>query len=71
MMNLAATLKEKIITDMCLTWRHDFFLRVSETEKETHPLSSGITHREADFLYNRMKQLYENCIEPYITTDKE
>jgi len=57
--------KERVIIDMCYTRRHDFGLRITEQDKEAF-LTSGMTEEEALALYNDMKQLYENCIEPYM-----
>ena len=57
------TTKEQIITNMCYTMRHDYGLRVSKSDS----IASGITDCEAVFLYNQMKQVFENCIEPYVT----
>jgi hypothetical protein len=55
--------KEEIITDMCYTYRHDYGL-------DKDPLSpswcAGMTPEERKGLYNTMKQIYENNIEPLI-----
>jgi len=58
--------KEQIIHDMCYTMRHDYGLRISTEDRETRVFISGMTDDEAKFLYNQMKQLFENSIEPYI-----
>ena len=60
------TSKEDIITAMCYTWRHDYGLRISEDERKDQIFLSGMTDSEARALYNQMKQIYHNCIEPYM-----
>lgn len=57
---------EDIINSMCYTWRHDYGLRISDEDGEKWPVISGMTDSEAKSLYNSMKQIYENCIEPYM-----
>lgn len=58
--------KEQIILDMCYTWRHDYGLDKMEHDSAGGYVSVGLTNEERKILYNSMKQLYENCIEPYI-----
>jgi hypothetical protein len=53
--------KEQIIMDMCYTYRHDYGL-----EKINGIISSGISLEERKCIYDKMKQLFENCIEPYM-----
>lgn len=43
--------KEDIIRDMCITYRHDYGLLPEE---------------ERSFVFRRMSQLYDNCIEPHM-----
>lgn len=54
--------KNQIINDMCLTWRHDYGLRLPEGD----PFSSGMTDKERQALYRDMAQLFEHHIEPIL-----
>jgi hypothetical protein len=48
--------RERIISDMCVTWRHDFgLLEVNERE----------------YLWNQMAQIYDNVIAPRVTSREE
>ena len=58
--------KEQIILDMCYTWRHDYGLDKDEHDSGGGFVSCGLTDDERKILYAQMKQLYENCIEPYM-----
>ena len=58
--------KEQIILDMCYTWRHDYGLDKDEHDSGGGLISSGLTDSERKILYAQMKQIYENCIEPYM-----
>jgi len=51
--------KDKIIFDMCMTYRHDFGLNKDPEQ----PLSAGMTADERDFLVRSMTQIFENDIE--------
>jgi len=53
--------KEQIIMDMCYTYRHDYGL-----EKIDGIISSGTSQEERKYIYGIMKQMFENCIEPYM-----
>ena len=55
--------KEEIITDMCMTYRHDYGLRKSDGEPNW---TSGMTEQDAKMLYKVMEQIYNNNIEPII-----
>jgi hypothetical protein len=55
--------KEKIIHDMCLTYRHDFGLR---KESGDPTWTAGMTEQDAKMLYKVMEQIYNNNIEPII-----
>ena len=60
--------KEEIITDMCYTYRHDYGL-----DKDPNDPSwvAGMTFDERKGLYNTMKQIYENNIEPMVNQYKD
>jgi hypothetical protein len=57
--------REQIITDMCLTFRHDYGLVISEDDK-MYTLMSGMTEREREALYRDMAQIFDNDIAPYM-----
>ena len=51
--------REEIITDMCLTFRHDFGLVISEDER-MYSLNSGMTELERQGLFSTMSQVFEH-----------
>lgn len=55
--------KEEIITDMCYTYRHDYGL---DKDPSDPPWTAGMTPDDRKGLYNTMKQIYENNIEPLL-----
>lgn len=55
--------KDKIIHDMCMTYRHDYGLRKKDDEPNW---TSGMTEQDAKMLYKTMEQIYNNNIEPII-----
>jgi len=59
--------REAIINNMCLTYRHDFGLRISEDDK-IYSLSSGMTETEANALWRNMAQIFDNDIAPLLQT---
>jgi len=59
--------RERIINNMCLTYRHDFGLRISEDER-LYFLSSGMTEAEANALWRDMSQIFDNDIAPLLET---
>ena len=61
--------REQIINDMCMTFRHDYGLRISEDDR-MYSLMSGMTEREAQALYNDMAQIFDNDISPYMDFKK-
>lgn len=63
--------KEQIIHDMCMSYRHDYGLRIEPEDAERWPVSSGMTHAEARHLYEQMRQIFENSIEPYVILKDE
>ena len=57
--------REQVINNMCLTYRHDFGLEISEDDR-MYTLTSGMTKREREALYNTMAQIFDNDIAPYM-----
>lgn len=57
--------REEIINNMCMTFRHDYGLRISEDDR-MYSLNSGMTEREAQALYNDMAQIFDNDIAPLL-----
>lgn len=60
--------REQIITSMCYTFRHDYGLRKPEQTLSDfiNNISSGMTDREAQALWNQMAQIFDNDIKPYM-----
>jgi hypothetical protein len=52
--------REKIITSMCYTWRHDYGLDRPRGEF----IGSGMSQTERESLWNQMAQVYDNNIAP-------
>lgn len=63
MLSLSAT-RDRIITDMCYTWNHEYGL-VKDPESSS-VLDGGLTPQEREGLRRNMTQLFDNCIAPYI-----
>ncbi len=59
--------EQDIIHAMCLTWRHDYGLHLAPEEAALGGLLSGMSDHDRQALYNQMKQVFENCIKPYVT----
>ena len=57
--------REQVINNMCMTYRHDFRLEISEDDR-MYTLTSGMTKREREALYNTMAQIFDNDIAPYM-----
>ena len=55
--------RAEIITNMCYGWRQDFGL--DKTEGEVL-LSSGTTIEEREHLWNKMAQIFDDEIAPYM-----
>jgi hypothetical protein len=55
--------KNEIINNMCMTFRHDYGIEISEEDK-MYTLSSGMTRREREALFRDMKQVFDNDILP-------
>lgn len=73
-MSFDVKLKEKIIHDMCCTFRHDYDLPLVLEMVNDGYLSgssawervvSGIHPEQKQVIYNQMKQIFENCFEKY------
>ena len=61
--------REQIINDMCLTFRHDYGLVISDDDR-MYTLNSGMTEREREALYRDMSQIFDNDIAPYMDFKK-
>ena len=61
--------REQIINNMCMTFRHDYGLRISEDDR-MYTLMSGMTESEAKALYDNMAQIFDNDIAPYMEFKK-
>ena len=57
--------REQIITDMCYTYRHDYGLTRCDTMFIGLP-SSGMTNLERESLWQKMAQIFDNNIMPYM-----
>jgi hypothetical protein len=57
--------REEIINNMCMTFRHDYGLEISEDDR-MYTLMSGMTKREREELYNTMAQIFDNDIAPLV-----
>ena len=53
--------REEIITDMCMSYRHDYGLN---RNPEDPPWVAGMTPEERKGLWNTMAQIYDNNIAP-------
>jgi len=60
--------KHEIITDMCMTYRHDYGLRKTKSDP---PWTAGMTEEDAKMLYKTMEQIYTNDIEPILAHYKD
>lgn len=57
--------REQIIHNMCMTFRHDYGLEISEDDR-MYTLNSGMTKLEQQTLYSSMSQIFDNDIAPYM-----
>lgn len=55
--------KQKIIYDMCMTYRHDYGLRKEHGDPSW---TAGMTEQDSIMLYKTMEQIYDNNIEPLL-----
>jgi hypothetical protein len=62
--------REQIITNMCLTFRHDYGLEISEDDR-MYTLMSGMTRSEREALYRDMAQIFDNDIAPHMEFRRE
>ena len=62
--------REQIISNMCLTYRHDFGLTISSDDK-MYTLNSGVTETERKAIWNTMAQIFDNDISPYMEFKNE
>jgi hypothetical protein len=60
------TSREKIITSMCYTWRHDYGLPRQEHDGPGGLVTAGLTDAERQLLWKQMAQLFDNDIAPYM-----
>lgn len=58
--------REQIINNMCMTFRHDYGLVISEFDKIEMPLMSGMTETERKSLWDHMAQIFDNDIAPHM-----
>jgi hypothetical protein len=62
--------REQIIHNMCMTYRHDYELTISEDDR-MYTLMSGMTKHEQEALYRDMSQIFDNDIAPYMEFKNE
>ena len=60
--------RDKIITNMCYTWRHDFGITREEHDCpfDFSGVSTGMTVREKEKLWHQMAQVFDNDIAPIL-----
>lgn len=63
--------REKIITQMCYTYRHDYGLRRGGAQPGSKWYQGGISDEEAEQIWNQMAQIFDNCIAPHMTFKEE
>jgi hypothetical protein len=61
--------REQIINNMCMTFRHDYELVISEDDR-MYTLNSGMTVRERKELFNSMAQIFDHTIAPLLEDGK-
>ena len=57
--------RENIINSMCLTFRHDYNLVITEDDR-MYSLASGMTEREREALFNIMEQIFNRNISRFL-----
>lgn len=62
--------REQIIHNMCMTYRHDYGLTISEDDK-MYTLNSGVTESQRKFIWQKMAQIFDNDIAPYMKFNEE
>jgi hypothetical protein len=55
--------REEIITNMCMTYRHDYGLHKDDNDP---PWTCGMTKSEREGLWLTMAQIFDNNIEPCV-----
>ena len=55
---------------MCMTYRHDYGLTISEDDK-MYTLNSGVTELERKYIWQQMTQIFDNDIAPYMEFKNE
>ena len=60
--------REQIISDMCVTYRHDFGLNKNSSDP---PWCAGLTPLEREGLWRTMAQIFDNNIAPYMEMKNE
>jgi len=61
--------RDQIIDSMCMTFRHDYGLVISEDDR-MYSIMSGMTENERKALWRSMAQIFDNDIAPLIEDDK-
>lgn len=57
--------REQVIYDMCMTFRHDFGIEISDDDS-MYSLTSGMTRTEREALFNSMAQVFDHNIAPLL-----
>jgi len=57
--------REDIINSMCLTFRHDYNLVITEDDR-MYSLAAGMTEREHEALFNIMEQIFNRNINRFL-----
>mgnify|MGYP000573684221 CR=1 FL=1 len=57
--------REEIINNMCMTFRHDYGLIISEDDR-MYTLMSGMTERERQALFSDMAQIFDHNVAPVL-----
>jgi hypothetical protein len=57
--------REQIIYNMCMTFRHDYGLEISEDDR-MYTLNSGMTRSEREELFHTMAQVFDHNIAPLV-----
>ena len=58
--------REKVIANMCYTWRHDYGINKPSGEGFANSISAGMTADEREYLWKSMAQIFDNCVAPYM-----
>jgi hypothetical protein len=63
--------REKIITSMCYTYRHDYGLRRGGAQPGSKWYQGGISDEEAKAIWDQMAQIFDNDIAPHMVFKDE